>query len=241
MSSTLRTDRVTVADGSFELHVWVPAKGRGPGIVLFQEIFGVGPYIRAVGARLADLGYVVAAPDVFWRLERNWESDHTPEGLTSSIGLVGRFDFPTGIGDCVAAVARTADLPEVAGGLGLMGFCLGGLLTYHVAARTCGTPLMPKAAVSYYGSNIAASLDLASKITCPIMFHFGGNDAYIPNEQVDAIKAAFAGRPDASVQIESDAGHAFDNHEAAMFHNAEAAKRAWAKTTAFFAAQLPTS
>src|SRR4051794_32664698 len=63
-----RTDAVAVGDESFDLDVWLPDTGRGPGILLFQAIFGVGPYIHAVAQRLADLAYVVAAPDVFWRL-----------------------------------------------------------------------------------------------------------------------------------------------------------------------------
>ena len=59
--STYRTDQVAVDGGSFDLHVWVPDRGSGPGLLLLQEIFGVGPYIRAVAERLAELGYVVGA------------------------------------------------------------------------------------------------------------------------------------------------------------------------------------
>ena len=78
---TTRTDQVVVDGGAFDLHVWLPESGTGPGVLLIQEIFGVGAYIRAVGERLATLGYVVGAPDVFWRIQPNWESDHTPEGV----------------------------------------------------------------------------------------------------------------------------------------------------------------
>ena len=84
-------------------------------------------------------------------------------------------------------------------------------------------------------------LDLADTIECPIMFHYGGNDPYIPNDQVEQIRATFESRSDAHVHVESEAGHAFDNHEAAMFHNPEAAQRAWGRTTAFLAAHLPVS
>jgi dienelactone hydrolase len=62
---TTRTDQVAVDGGAFDLHVWLPESGTGPGVLLIQEIFGVGAYIRAVGERLAALGYVVGAPDVF--------------------------------------------------------------------------------------------------------------------------------------------------------------------------------
>jgi carboxymethylenebutenolidase len=233
---TTRTDQVTVDDGAFDLHVWLPEAGSGPGILLIQEIFGVGPYIRAVGERLAGLGYVVGAPDVFWRIQRNWESGHDEQGLNDSLGLIAKFDFAKGIDDCVAALDALRDEPEVTSGVGVMGFCMGGLLTYHVAARS-----NPDVAVSYYGSNIAAGLDAAGDVSCPIQFHFGESDGYIPLDQVREIEAAFAGRDDAEVHVQPGAGHAFDNHESAMFHHPDAATAAWALTTGFLARYLPVS
>ncbi len=234
--TTTRTDQVTVPDGRFDLHVWIPDAGHGPAILLLQEIFGVGAYIKAVGDRLAALGYVVGAPDVFWRIQRNWESEHDEAGLQASLAIVGKFDFAKGIDDCVAAFHALAGEAEAQGGTGVMGFCMGGLLTYHVAART-----QPAVAVSYYGSNIAAGLDLADRVTCPIQFHFGDGDPYIPGDQVEAIEAAFSGREAAEVHIHAGAGHAFDNHESAMFHNPDAAAAAWALTTGFLGKYLPVS
>jgi carboxymethylenebutenolidase len=233
MSST-RTDQVTVDDGSFDLHVWLPQAGQGPGILLLQEIFGVSAYIRAVADRLAGLGYVVGAPDVFWRIQRNWEANHDETGLNESLAMITKFDFISGVADCVASLERLRAEPEVHGGTGVMGFCLGGLLTYQVAAATD-----PDVAISYYGSNIAAGLDLAGSITCPIQFHYGESDPYIPIDQARAVEATFASRDDAEVYIHEGAGHAFDNHEAAMFHNPEAAAAAWGLATGFLARNLP--
>jgi dienelactone hydrolase len=73
MSET-RTIQVDCGDGEMAMHVWVPESGTGPGLVLIQEIFGVGAYIRAVAERLAAAGYVVATPDVFWRFAPGWAS-----------------------------------------------------------------------------------------------------------------------------------------------------------------------
>ena len=231
-----RTDSVAVGDDAFDLHVWLPEAGHGPGILLFQEIFGVGPYIRAVAERLADLGYVVGAPDVFWRLQRNWEAGHDEAGLQESISLVSRFDFPLGIADCVAALDRLRALPEVTGGTGVMGFCLGGTLAWFVAAAAD-----PVVAVSYYGSGVAGGLDQAGAVSCPVILHFGDNDPYLPNEQVDAIQASVGDRPDVEIHVQAGAGHAFDNHEAAMFWNEAAAAAAWASTVAFLQRHLPVS
>jgi len=228
-----RTDTVTVADGSFDLPVWLPASGSGPGLVLFQEIFGVGPYIRAVGDRLAGLGYVVGAPDLFWRIERNWESAHDEAGLQASMGMIQKFDFGTGVADAVAAFEAVRSLPEVKGGTGVIGFCLGGTFAWLTAAAT-----QPDVAISYYGSGVAGALDQADAVSCPVIFHFGDSDPYLPNDQVDAIRARVGDRETVEIHVQS-AGHAFDNHESAMFWNEAAAAAAWERTVDFLQRYLP--
>jgi carboxymethylenebutenolidase len=232
--STYRTDQVAVDGGSFDLHVWVPDRGSGPGLLLLQEIFGVGPYIRAVAERLAELGYVVGAPDVFWRIERNWESDHSAAGLEASLGMVQKFDFPQGVADCVASLHRIEELPEVSGGVGTIGFCLGGTLAYLTAS--VGSPAC---CVSYYGSGVPGMLDQLGTIECPVLFHFGGSDSYIPTEQVNSVRAAVEPLDHMTCNVEADAGHAFDNHESEMFWNEAAAASAWGQTSSFLARHLP--
>ena len=81
-------------------------------------------------------------------------------------------------------------------------------------------------------------LGMIDQVACPTLFHFGNADAYIPNEGVDAIGAAIAGREGFVLNVEH-AGHAFDNHESEMFWNEAAAKAAWAKTMAFLGLYLP--
>ena len=73
-----------------------------------------------------------------------------------------------------------------------------------------------------------------------MLFHFGSEDGYIPNEKVEALNAAMAGRANCTLNVEI-AGHAFDNHEAPMFYNESAAKSAWAKTMAFLGTHLPVA
>jgi carboxymethylenebutenolidase len=229
-----RTDRVAAADGDFDLHVWLPASGRGPGLLLVQEIFGVGPYIRSVATRLADLGYVVAAPDLFWRFRRNWEADHDDAGLTESFQLVQQLDVEQAVADCNLALTRLDDMTETDGRPGVIGFCLGGTLGWAVAVTG-----EPSAVVSYYGSGVADNVARVDAVTCPVLFHFGGDDAFIPADQTERIRAAVAGRPDIELVVHEGAGHAFDNHEAPMFHDADAADRAWGQTVAFLGRHLP--
>src|SRR3954467_14276481 len=72
MASTSRSDTVTTTAGeTFDAYVAVPESGQGPGVLLLQEIFGVNEFLKGKARDLADLGYVVLCPDVFWRVERN--------------------------------------------------------------------------------------------------------------------------------------------------------------------------
>ena len=94
--------------------------------------------------------------------------------------------------------------------------------------------------MSYYGSGVAESIGRLADITCPVLYHFGGKDDFIPPEQVqtvvDAVEAS--GRDDLRVDVHAAAGHAFDNHEAPMFHDVDAAAAAWATTVTFLAEHL---
>ncbi len=217
------------------LHVWVPDAGTGPGILLIQEIFGVGPYIRSVAERLSDAGYVVGAPEVFWRFAPGWESAHDQPGLEASLEQAGQLDPVDAANDCTAALQFLSELDDVSGATGVMGFCLGGTLAWAVAASG-----EPAACVSYYGSGVPGMLEHIDAVTCPTLFHFGNADPYIPNEGVEAINAAIDGRPGFVLNVEN-AGHAFDNHESEMFWNESAAQAAWAKTMAFLSDHVPVS
>ena len=233
MSAT-RTDSVHTADGSFDLTIWQPAGGTGPGLLLIQEIFGVSDYIRAVALDLAGLGYVVAAPDLFWRLKPQHDAAHDEAGLAESLDLGSRFDFELGIADAAAGLAHLRALPEVTGGTGVLGFCLGGSIAYFLAAHG-GLD----AAVSFYGSAVPASLPVMAEISVPLQFHFGGSDPYIPRDQVADVEAAAAGRENVEIHVEEEAGHAFHNRKAPMFHVPGPAARAWQRTEEFLGRHLP--
>jgi carboxymethylenebutenolidase len=230
-----RVESVEVAGGSFELPVWLPDAGRGPGLLLIQEIFGISDYIRAVAEDLAGLGYVVASPDLFWRLEPGFQAKHDADGVTRALGMGQRFDVEQGVADSVAALDHLAELPEVEGGLGVIGFCLGGTIAYFVAGQA-----EVAAVVSYYGSGVPDNLEVLEQIAVPVQFHFGGSDSYISRDQVARVEAAAAGQKNVEVHVEEDAGHAFHNRKAPMFHMPEPAGRAWQRTEEFLRRHLPT-
>jgi carboxymethylenebutenolidase len=235
---TSRVESVQVPGGSFDLTVWQPAAGPGPGLLLIQEIYGVSDYIREVAEDLAGLGYVVGAPDLFWRLEPGYQADHDEDGLKRSLAMGSRFDVEQGVADAAAALDHLAALPEVEGGVGVIGFCLGGTIAYFLAAQA--EPGAVAAVVSFYGSGIPETTDALHRISAPVQFHFGGSDAYIPRDQVASVEEAVAGKPDAEIHVEEDAGHAFHNRKAPMFHVPDAAARAWQRTEEFLQRHLPT-
>jgi carboxymethylenebutenolidase len=231
--TTTRTETCDAPGGDcFDTTVVVPDAGTGPGILLFQEIFGVNDFLLGKANDLAELGYVVSCPDVFWRIERNVCLPHDEASLQEAFTLMGRYsaevDDATKATDLVGALAHLREMPETRGKVAVMGYCLGGLLAYSVAAAGD-----PDACVSYYGSTIAHRLDVADQVTCPVLFHFGDDDPFIPGTEVDAIRNAFESRPNAEVHVHKGAGHAFENLLAPQFANPDAAARSWPVTVDF--------
>jgi carboxymethylenebutenolidase len=227
-----RTARVAVDDGAFDLKIWTPGEP-APAVLVLQEIFGVNDYIEDVCRRLADAGYVAAAPDLFWRFAPGWRAAHDEAGMQASFEQVAKLDVPQAIDDSVAALGALADLPEVAGRPGVLGFCLGGTLAWGVAAAGD-----PSCAVSYYGSGVASMLGLSDQVRCPVLFHFGNDDPWIPAASVEAVNDVVRTHRNLTLNVEH-AGHAFDNHRAAQFYAEAAARAAWSKTLAFLETNLP--
>lgn len=227
---TVRTESIATLDGhQYGGHLRLPAAGRGAGVLLIQEIFGVNEYVKDVARRLADVGYVVLAPDLFWRIEPNVAFDSSdPANLEPAMAMAGKWDSDLGLADLAAALQHLDDLEEVTGAVGVIGFCFGGTQAFRVAQE-----LEPACAVGYYGSGVADMVDNVRTITCPTLLHFGGDDPYIPEESVHQVKAAAAENNHITVHVHEGAGHAFDNSFAPHFSHPEAAQKAWTETTSF--------
>src|SRR5205814_1326121 len=160
-----------------------------------HEIFGITEYIKQRARDLAALGYLVFVPQLYWRLEADVEvPENTPEGLQQAMGYLQRVDESQAVDDAAAALEHLRRLPETAGRAGVLGFCMGGRLAYKLAAAAD-----PDAVVSYYGSGIGNELQSAAQISAPIIFHFGDADGFLPVEEANQIRDAFAGRPTAEV------------------------------------------
>ncbi|MFU8816163.1 MAG: dienelactone hydrolase family protein [Pseudomonadales bacterium] len=194
------------------------------GVVVIQEIFGVNDHIRQVADRYAEQGYVAIAPQIFDRVERGVELGYQQADMGKGIELAfQQLDHNLALQDVQAAI----DAAAVHGGVGVVGYCFGGLLAWRAACDSSGLG----AAVAYYGGGIAAEADKQPK--CPVMMHFGENDAHIPLSDVNKVKAA---QPQAQVYV-YPADHGFNCDHRASYHE-QSAQLAEQRTLAFFAEHL---
>lgn len=224
---------IPTRDGQqFQGYLSLPPTGRGPGIVLLQEIWGVNHHIRSVADQYALSGYTVLAPDVFWRIEPRIDLDYNEAGNQRAFALAGEVDRDQATLDIADAVDCLKARDEVDGKTAVLGFCLGGQLAFRTAATG-----KPDAAVCYYGGKTVNYLGEAERITQPIMFHHGDLDNSIPADDVAAIKAAFSGRNNAEFFEYPDAGHGF-NCWGRSLYNQSAAALAHGRSLEFLARHL---
>lgn len=194
---------VPAADGGrFRGYLSVPRQGSGPGLVLCQEIFGVTAGIRELADLYAEEGYVVLAPDLFWRLQPQLELGEAD--VQQALGFAQRFDARLGVQDIAACVAALRDHPACKGRIGVLGHCLGGRMAVLAAASGA-----VDCAVSYYGVGIDAVLQQVGEVKVPMVLHFAGRDRLVPPEAVEKIRARFAGRHDVEVYVYPGVDHAF--------------------------------
>jgi carboxymethylenebutenolidase len=236
MSVTTRYETVFTASGdSFDVYCAVP-EGGGPGVIMFQEIFGINDNMRGLAERLAEAGYVTVVPDMFWRIERRFERQDE-SGMADAFAIVQKFDPNAAITDIRATHAHLLAMPECSGRVGVMGFCLGGGLAFAAATSSRVDGRGPDAAVCYYGSAINDLLGQVAQLECPALFHYGDNDPYIPPEKVAEVERAVAGRPGVELH-HYDAGHAFSNWDAPSMYVEAAATDAWTRTLDFLGRHL---
>jgi carboxymethylenebutenolidase len=221
MASPIRTEWTSVAvpgGAAFEAYLAKPPAGSGPGLVLFQEIFGVNEHIRALADQYALDGFVVLAPDTFWRVQRRVELGYVGEERQRAIELAGKLKAAELNVDMAAAVTALRALPEVGGSkVGAIGYCMGGRLAF-LSAATAGVD----AAVAYYGGGIHDQLDKVASIQCPVLFHYAERDDNISMAAVDKVRTAMQGKS-AEFHIYPGAMHGFNCWARASYHAPSAA------------------
>jgi len=227
------TESSKVGNQDMALYVAVPSgTGPFPAIVVIQHGRGVDMFVRTMVDRLATAGYAAVAPDLYHRLgpgvERSIQQLKDPEIIADVQATVDFLQHHNAIDSA---------------SLGITGFCMGGRVTYLMAAAI---PQF-KAAVAYYGGNImvpwgeggVAPLARTNEMHCPLMFHFGEEDTNPSLEDMRQLDAALTRDHKEHVfYTYPNAGHAFMDFTNVERHREAAATASWPRTLDFFARHL---
>src|ERR1700730_15569437 len=132
------TDRISVKgqSGTFAAYIARPKTSPAPAVVVLQELFGVNADIRKTCDELAEQGFLAVAPELFWRQEPGVDLNVTSEAdWQHGLRLYQAYDRDAGARDVKDTVNSVAKLPGCTGRVAVLGYCLGGLMTFLTAAR----------------------------------------------------------------------------------------------------------
>lgn len=229
------TDRITIEgrDGAFGAYIARPEGLPAPGVVVLQELFGVNSDIRKTCDELAEQGFLAVAPDLFWRQEPGVDlSVNSEPDWQHGLRLYQAYDRDAGARDVKDTAEALAKLPECAGKVAVLGYCLGALMTFLTAAR-----YGVDAGVAYHGGDTEKYLGEIDGLRAPLLMHLAEEDEFISKQAQAAIKAALAGRPNAIVYSYPGQNHAFSRHNG-KHYNAAAAALAHERTYEFLRQRL---
>ncbi|GAC1429259.1 MAG: hypothetical protein NVS4B1_04060 [Ktedonobacteraceae bacterium] len=218
--SVVRTSKVDLhinGDGAYAFVAQPDDNAQHPGLVLIQEWYGIEPHILDLAHKLAAQGFVVAVPDLY-----HGKVATEPDDAMRMIMMI-KSNVDKAANEIIGALETVKAMPNVEPKkLGLIGFCVGGFMTYTVAARYTDLG----AVVPFYGAGYDPTPEEVAKVTAPVLAIYGSKDDSVPDAQRQKIEQMYkeAGK-DIIVKV-YDAGHAFIN----PVHgdgNEKAASEAW--------------
>ena len=211
------TIQASDGSGSFLAYRLQPATQPAGTVVLIQEIFGVNQAMRDIAAWVADLGFNVVVPDLFWRIEPGIDiTDKSEAEWKKAFELFGKFDQQKGIEDLNATLAAARKLPGANGKVATMGYCLGGRLAFMMAEQSDAD-----LNVSYYGVGLDGLLGDIGKITKPLLVHIADQAEFFPAEGRAKLVAGTKGHPQIAC-YNYNADHAFARVNGTHWHGLSA-------------------
>jgi carboxymethylenebutenolidase len=231
-----------------------PGSGAHSAVIVLPEVFGLNVEMQRVADMVAGAGGVALAINVFHRVDPNFNAPYDDDGAAKGMDAAKKLSRATLRADVAAAIAWLDQQEFVkTGEVATWGFCLGGAAAFVTAS----VPAV-RGAVCFYGGQIARpfpsgepeGLDDASAVACPLLLVFGGDDAGIPPQAIERIRASLAAAgKDFQIQVYPGVGHGFFRHgtpEAIAQHRdssdealAQAVADAWHLTLAFFKRIFP--
>ncbi|MDA1183018.1 MAG: dienelactone hydrolase family protein [Acidobacteria bacterium] len=209
-----------------------PPSGTGPGVLVIQEWWGLDSGIKEMADRLGAAGFVALAPDLYHgELAGHDEMDKAGELMQSlPPDRAGR--------DMSGAVDYLSGHPAVTGqNIGVMGFCMGGMLAFLIAANR---PDKVAAVVPFYGFPHGDTEPDWSRLTATVRGHMAEQDSFFPPEAARALEAKLTSMgKDVTLTVHPGTGHAFmAPHNALGTLNADLAAQIWPKVVAFLHDEL---
>lgn len=213
--------QITTSSGhQFGAYLAVPAQKKGPGIVLCHEIFGVNAAMREKADFLAEEGYTVLVPELFWRVAPNIELGYTEEDFKKAFALYQQYDENLGVQDIQDSLDFLKQRPECDHdvGLAVIGYCLGGKLSYLAACRIPDLAC----AVSYYGVGLEKQLDELKHVKAKLVIHMAELDEFTPSEARNAILEVTKNYKNIQAYVYEGVDHAFARPNSPHYHKASA-------------------
>ena len=213
------------ADGQ-ELTAYIARpEGKAIGaLVVIQEIFGVNSHIRSVADGYAKDGFVVIAPALFDRYEKGVELKYEGDDMKKAYELYQKLNPATALLDVAAAYEH---IQSEGKGIGVIGYCYGGFMSWLSATRGETVKMQPSCCVGYYAGGIGSVAK--EDPSCPVLLHFGADDDHIGKDQIDAVRKA---HPEVEIFVYQGAGHGF-NCDARGSYNPAASKLARQRSLEF--------
>ena len=229
--------KIPVKDGEIPAYRAMPAKGTGfPIVVVVQEIFGVHEHIKDVCRRLAKLGYLAVAPELYARQGDVSKLTEPKQILETVVSKVPDAQVMSDIDATVAWTKKSSKGDDTR--LGITGFCWGGRIVWLYCAHNPSV----KAGVAWYGRLVGQAgefqpkhpLDVAAAIKAPVLGLYGGADQGIPVESVEQMRAALKTAGNKSeIVVYPDAPHAFHADYRPSYRK-EPAEDGWMRLHAWF-------
>ena len=209
-----------------EAYVARPLNGNHHAIILLQEILGPNATMRSTASEMADEGYTVAVPDLYWRMQRRVDLGYGKDQVEVAFSFSKRLDDKLAIDDIADTVEHIKTTALEVRFVHLMGFCLGGRLAVLGAANS-----QVASGISLYGVGIERHLDDLTSAKCPLQLHYGEKDRWVPNSAVETVKQASAGR-DIEIYVYPGINHGFFPRTRPG-HDRGASDLAWSRIRAF--------
>jgi carboxymethylenebutenolidase len=229
--AVIRTSNVDLkvnGDGAYAFVAQPDDNAQHPGVVLIQEWWGIEPHIRDLAQKLAAEGFVVAVPDLY-----HGKIATEPDDAQKMVMMIGG-NIDRAAREIIGALEALKAMPNVKPKkLGIMGFCIGGMLAYVVASRYADLG----AVVPFYAGGYDPKPEEVAKVNAPVLANYGRKDGSNPMEQVEKIEKMYKAAGKNFTLKVYDAGHAFLNPDHGM-GDAKSAAVAWPVAVRFLKEHL---